>query len=209
MVHADIGVQRSSVYSPNIQIVNPVPSFIYPDDTPDDPDNDFKIVTPNDTGGGRNWSDYEVQSLLHIWSDEMISRRLDGTFRNKQVFEEISLRLMEFGINRDWKQCRRKYKNLKYEYHCIQKDENNENQRTMRQTVKFFNQIDHILRHFPKITAQVAENEPCGSVPNQAICLEESRSFSGAQNLSGKYNIYLGCIKEDKPYAASDLQARQ
>ncbi|XP_040209162.1 uncharacterized protein LOC120940396 [Rana temporaria] len=154
------------------------------DDTPDDPDNDFKIVTPNDTGGGRNWSDYEVQSLLHIWSDEMISRRLDGTFRNKQVFEEISLRLMEFGINRDWKQCRRKYKNLKYEYHCIQKDENNENQRTMRQTVKFFNQIDHILRHFPKVTAQVAENEPCGSVPNQAICLEESRSFSGAQNLS-------------------------
>ncbi|KAM5191474.1 bifunctional phosphoribosylaminoimidazole carboxylase/phosphoribosylaminoimidazole succinocarboxamide synthetase [Mantella aurantiaca] len=155
------------------------------DDNPEmDDDNDFRIVTGNDTGGGRNWSDYEVQSLLHVWSDEKISQRLDGTFRNKQVFEEISLRLMEFGINRDWKQCRRKYKNLKYEYHCIQKDENNENQRTMRQTGKFFDQIDRILRHLPKLSGHAAEHEPPGAIPIRAICQEESRTVSGAQNLS-------------------------
>ncbi|XP_018421345.1 PREDICTED: uncharacterized protein LOC108794750 [Nanorana parkeri] len=158
------------------------------DDNPemdDNPDDDFRIRTINDAGGGRNWSDYEVQSLLRVWSDEKISLRLDGTFRNKQVFEEISLRLIEFGINRDWKQCRRKYKNLKYEYHCIQKDENNENQRTMRQTVKFFDQIDCILRHLPKVTAQVAEYGPHGGVPNQGICQEEPRTVSGAQDILG------------------------
>nr|DBA29173.1 TPA: hypothetical protein GDO54_009426 [Pyxicephalus adspersus] len=158
-----------------------------PPEMEDDPD--FRVMTVNDTGGGRNWSDYEVHSLLLVWSDEKIAQRLDGTFRNKHVFEEISLRLMEFGINRDWKQCRRKYKNLKYEYHCIQKDENNENQRTMRQTVKFFDQIDRILRHFPKVAARAAENEPCGDIPKQAICQEESRRVSGAQDFPEEENL--------------------
>ncbi|XP_075422181.1 bifunctional phosphoribosylaminoimidazole carboxylase/phosphoribosylaminoimidazole succinocarboxamide synthetase isoform X2 [Ascaphus truei] len=127
--------------------------------------NHLMIVTVNEVGAGRNWSDHEVRSLLHVWSDERICRQLEGTFRNKELFEEISRRLLEFGINRDWKQCRTKYKNLKYEYYGLRKDAN----RHMPQgkAMKFYHEIDCIIRRpadggsdpFRRISGQESSRE--------------------------------------------------
>ncbi|KAM8939499.1 bifunctional phosphoribosylaminoimidazole carboxylase/phosphoribosylaminoimidazole succinocarboxamide synthetase [Pelodytes ibericus] len=116
----------------------------------EDVDNDFKIVTVNDSGAGRNWSDHEVRSLLNVWSDERICRQLEGTFRNRELFEEISQRMMEFGVNRDWKQCRTKYKNLKYEYYAIRN--NGAQQSLVAKSMKFYDEIDNIIQ-MPKISA--------------------------------------------------------
>ncbi|MEE6461947.1 hypothetical protein FKM82_001453 [Ascaphus truei] len=127
--------------------------------------NHLMIVTVNEVGAGRNWSDHEVRSLLHVWSDERICRQLEGTFRNKELFEEISRRLLEFGINRDWKQCRTKYKNLKYEYYGLRKDANRHT--PQGKAMKFYHEIDCIIRRpadggsdpFRRISGQESSRE--------------------------------------------------
>ncbi|XP_075052189.1 uncharacterized protein LOC142138941 isoform X1 [Mixophyes fleayi] len=144
----------------------------------DEPDKDFRIVTINDAGGGRNWSDHEVRSLLHVWSEERISRQLEGTFRNKELFEEISHKLMECGINRDWKQCRTKYKNLKYEYYSIKKDENL--QPALRKSMKFYEEIDNLIR-LPKVS-ELAENDQHDAVPTRGTCIEEPTTITIQQD---------------------------
>ncbi|TRZ21463.1 hypothetical protein HGM15179_005640 [Zosterops borbonicus] len=109
--------------------------------------NHFKVVTVNDTGAGKHWSDNEVRALINIWSDEKIQQMLEGATRNKEIFEEIARRLMKRGIDRDWKQCRTKYKNLKYEYRALQKE--NEHLGNPRRKMRFYDEVDCILRRQP------------------------------------------------------------
>lgn len=67
--------------------------------------------------GGRHWTDEEVRALLCVWADRQVRERLKGTLRNKSIFQEMSRQMQQsFGVARNWKQCRTKYKNLKYEY---------------------------------------------------------------------------------------------
>lgn len=67
--------------------------------------------------GGRHWSDKEVRALLNVWSDREVHRQLQRTHRNKAIFQEMARRLEhQHNVVRDWRQCRTKYKNLKYDY---------------------------------------------------------------------------------------------
>ncbi|XP_069645625.1 bifunctional phosphoribosylaminoimidazole carboxylase/phosphoribosylaminoimidazole succinocarboxamide synthetase isoform X4 [Haliaeetus albicilla] len=109
--------------------------------------NHFKVITVNDTGAGKHWSDNEVRALINIWSDEKIQQMLEGATRNKEIFEEIARRLMKRGIDRDWKQCRTKYKNLKYEYRALQKE--NDHLGNPRRKMRFYDEVDSILRRQP------------------------------------------------------------
>ena len=63
------------------------------------------------------------------------------------VFERISNQLKEKGINRDWKQCRAKVKNLKTTYREV--NDNNGKTDKGRQTCKFYSRLDTILGHWP------------------------------------------------------------
>ncbi|XP_064005406.1 bifunctional phosphoribosylaminoimidazole carboxylase/phosphoribosylaminoimidazole succinocarboxamide synthetase [Pogoniulus pusillus] len=109
--------------------------------------NHFKVVTVSDSGAGKHWSDNEVRALINIWSDDKIQQMLEGATRNKEIFEEIARRLMRRGIDRDWKQCRTKYKNLKYEYRALQKE--NEHLGNPRRKMRFYDEVDCILRRQP------------------------------------------------------------
>ncbi|XP_035182270.1 multifunctional protein ADE2 [Oxyura jamaicensis] len=111
--------------------------------------NHFRVITINDTGAGRHWSDNEVRALINIWSDEKIQQMLEGATRNKEIFEEIARRLMKRGIDRDWKQCRTKYKNLKYEYRALQKE--NEHLGNPKRKMRFYEEIDDILKRQPLV----------------------------------------------------------
>lgn len=67
--------------------------------------------------GGRHWTDEEVRALLSVWADRRIRERLKCTLRNKCIFQEMARQMQRsFGVVRNWKQCRTKYKNLKYDY---------------------------------------------------------------------------------------------
>lgn len=66
---------------------------------------------------GRHWTDDEVGALLCVWADRHIRERLKCTLRNKSIFQEMARQMQRnFGVVRNWKQCRTKYKNLKYDY---------------------------------------------------------------------------------------------
>ncbi|KAM9384009.1 multifunctional protein ADE2-like [Pholidichthys leucotaenia] len=103
----------------------------------------FHVVTVSDTG--RNWNDQEVQALIHIWSDERICRQLESSTRKRDIFVQISNRLMQQGIERDWKQCHTKYKNLKYLYRSLQRGKTDE--ADARRLMKFYDEVDAIMNH--------------------------------------------------------------
>ena len=98
-------------------------------------------------GRGSSWTDSEVKALLVIWAEDKIQQELEGAKRNKVVFENISRKLLESGIRRDWKQCRAKVKNLKTSYKKT-KDKNNVSGGP-RINCKFFNSLDRILGSRP------------------------------------------------------------
>lgn len=101
----------------------------------------FHVVTVSDTG--RNWSDQEVQALIQVWSDERVCRQLETSTRKKDIFVQISNRLMQQGIERDWKQCHTKYKNLKYLYRSLQKGKTDD--ADPRRIMKFYDEVDAIM----------------------------------------------------------------
>ncbi|KAM3619819.1 uncharacterized protein V6R79_014047 [Siganus canaliculatus] len=109
----------------------------------DPPSSDqFHVVTVSDTG--RNWSDQEVRALVQIWSDERVRRQLESSTRKRDIFVQISNRLMQEGIERDWKQCHTKYKNLKYLYRSLQRGKSDE--ADPRRLMKFYDEVDAIMK---------------------------------------------------------------
>ena len=70
----------------------------------------------NTANRGAVWTDNEVQALISVWSDSTVQNELDGAVRNKLVFQKVAQWLHEKNVNKDWKQCRDKVKNLKTKY---------------------------------------------------------------------------------------------
>lgn len=93
--------------------------------------------------GGKHWTVPEVRALIGIWSDKSIQQQLEGTVRNKRIFEQIAAKLQKLGIERDWKQCRTKYKNLKHEYKIVRMAQD----LGMSKSMRFFTELDAILGH--------------------------------------------------------------
>lgn len=101
----------------------------------------FHVVTVSDTG--RNWSDQEVRALVQVWSDERVCKQLENSTRKRDIFVQISNRLMQQGIERDWKQCHTKYKNLKYLYRSLQRGKSDE--ADPRRLMRFYDEVDAIM----------------------------------------------------------------
>ncbi|XP_038136654.1 multifunctional protein ADE2 isoform X1 [Cyprinodon tularosa] len=124
---------------------------------PDSPSSDqFHVVTVSDTG--RNWSDQEVQALIQVWSDKRICKQLESSTRKRDIFVQISKRLMQQGIERDWKQCHTKYKNLKYLYRSLQRSKTDEAER--RRLMRFYDEVDAIMTHTPLVAAEAVNSSP-------------------------------------------------
>ncbi|XP_065452942.1 bifunctional phosphoribosylaminoimidazole carboxylase/phosphoribosylaminoimidazole succinocarboxamide synthetase isoform X11 [Chrysemys picta bellii] len=115
--------------------------------------------------GGKHWTVNEVRALIHIWSDKNIQQQLEVTVRNKRIFEQVAARLQKFGIERDWKQCRTKYKNLKHEYKSVKNAQDSGN---TSKSMKFFNELDAILGHNTGEQSSKSDNEE-GERPTEWI----------------------------------------
>ncbi|KAM4625088.1 quinone oxidoreductase PIG3 isoform 2-T2 [Polymixia lowei] len=61
----------------------------------------------------RGWSNNETRCLISIWSNESVQRKLDDSYRNRPIYEEISKQMEKIGFSRTWLQCQRKIKHLK------------------------------------------------------------------------------------------------
>uniref|UniRef100_A0A8C6G2X7 Myb/SANT-like DNA-binding domain-containing protein n=1 Tax=Moschus moschiferus TaxID=68415 RepID=A0A8C6G2X7_MOSMO len=108
-----------------------------------EPPNNPTVIPTVANEGGKHWTVPEVRALIGIWSDQGIQQQLEGTMRNKRIFEQIAAELQKLGIERDWKQCRTKYKNLKHEYKIVRTARD----LGMAKSMKFFTELDAILGH--------------------------------------------------------------
>ncbi|KAL7888055.1 hypothetical protein AOLI_G00030290 [Acnodon oligacanthus] len=135
---------------------------------------DANVITVHDSG--RNWTEEEVAALLNIWAEEGIQQQLQVSTRNKDVFVQISRRLLQQGVERDWKQCRTKYKNLKYLYRSLQRGKADIGD--TRRIMKFYEQLDSILsrpirglyRTAGMFSPPMFEEHSFGETPAQEDC---------------------------------------
>lgn len=86
------------------------------------------------------WADSEVEAFLSIYSED----RMQGTRRNTEVYQTISLRLAQKGIYHTPKQCREKIKKLKQDYKKA-KETIQLSGGARGRTSKWFNSLDLIL----------------------------------------------------------------
>lgn len=84
-----------------------------------------------------------MRALVQVWSDERVCRQLESSTRKRDIFVQISNRLMQQGIERDWKQCHTKYKNLKYLYRSLQRGKTDE--ADPRRLMRFYDEVDAIM----------------------------------------------------------------
>lgn len=76
----------------------------------------FRKISVSKMSRGRTWSNEEVKCLINIWSDEQVSKILEKTHKNAEVFKMFSDQLTECGFNRSVEQCRIKVKKLRQQY---------------------------------------------------------------------------------------------
>ena len=93
------------------------------------------------------WSDNELLQLISFLEEEEVQAQLEGSKRNKHVYEKISKTLARNGIHKSSDQCRAKMKKPKTDY-CKVKDKNGKTGRG-RSIWKYFDALDAILGHRP------------------------------------------------------------
>ncbi|XP_072605046.1 bifunctional phosphoribosylaminoimidazole carboxylase/phosphoribosylaminoimidazole succinocarboxamide synthetase isoform X5 [Vulpes vulpes] len=118
-----------------------------------EPPNNPTFIPTIANEGGKHWTVPEVRALIGIWSDINIQQQLEGTVRNKRIFEQIAAKLQKSGIERDWKQCRTKYKNLKHEYKTVRMAQD----QGITKSMKFFTELDAILGYNKREKSQEHE----------------------------------------------------
>uniref|UniRef100_A0A8C4JYA1 Myb/SANT-like DNA-binding domain-containing protein n=1 Tax=Dromaius novaehollandiae TaxID=8790 RepID=A0A8C4JYA1_DRONO len=144
-----------------------------------------------ESGAGKHWTEEEVKALLSVWSEKNIRKQLHGTLRNKGIFIYIAKRLQELGVCRDWKQCRAKYKNLKYEYRTVKYAHNSGD---VTKTMKFFHDLDAILRYEPVTQLAAEENGRCSATETQ---LNTSPTTDNTQELRTKSLANASCYTSE------------
>lgn len=140
----------------------------------------FHVVTVQDTG--RNWSDEEVRALVEVWSDERVCKQLENSTRKRDIFVQISSRLMQQGIERDWKQCHTKYKNLKYLYRSLQKGKYEETD--PRRLMRFYDEVDAIMNR-----ASSHDSRPRRTEADEQATLEDCEERNHAEIVLAKVNM--------------------
>ncbi|XP_060781303.1 uncharacterized protein LOC132889127 [Neoarius graeffei] len=102
-----------------------------------------------ETSEGTQWRDCEVLELLNIWGDKAMQAKLEGSYRNRAVFETIAKALADRGYTRSWLQCQRKVKSL----HAKYKEAMDANKRSGRRrvTCPHYDLLDRILGDKPRV----------------------------------------------------------
>uniref|UniRef100_A0A452TQX7 Myb/SANT-like DNA-binding domain-containing protein n=1 Tax=Ursus maritimus TaxID=29073 RepID=A0A452TQX7_URSMA len=136
-----------------------------------------------ESGAGKHWTEEEVKALLSVWAEKNIRKQLYGTLRNKGIFIYIAKRLQALGVYRDWKQCRAKYKNLKYEYRTVKYAHNSGDS---SKTMKFFHDLDAILQYEP--ATQLTEEDANGR------CLATLSQSAAPGTTEGKKKNVCVCV---------------
>lgn len=122
------------------------------------------------------WTDEDVQALLNIYAEETTQKEFETSARNAKVYQKISARLGELGIQHSAQRCREKIKKMKQDYKKI-KDYNRVNG-SNRRSGKWFERLDAILgqRGVDSGCGESGESGDCVSVLLEPLT-DAHRSF--------------------------------
>ncbi|KAM9742658.1 bifunctional phosphoribosylaminoimidazole carboxylase/phosphoribosylaminoimidazole succinocarboxamide synthetase isoform 4-T4 [Dama dama] len=177
-----------------------------------EPPNNPTVIPTVANEGGKHWTVPEVRALIGIWSDQGIQQQLEGTMRNKRIFEQIAAKLQKLGIERDWKQCRTKYKNLKHEYKIVKMARD----LGMAKSMKFFTELDAILGHKKTENSQQESQDEEQATGCAHVKMEEDQTVIAgdaaeddlvsnmSEDLRETYMRQSPCTEEDTASNASD-----
>lgn len=154
----------------------------------------FHVVTVQDTG--RNWSDEEVRALVEVWSDERVCKQLENSTRKRDIFVQISSRLMQQGIERDWKQCHTKYKNLKYLYRSLQKGKYEETD--PRRLMRFYDEVDAIMNRASSHDSRPRRTEGSRAEADELATLEDCEERNHVEIALLKMNTLSRAATEER-----------
>lgn len=154
----------------------------------------FHVVTVQDTG--RNWSDEEVRALVEVWSDERVCKQLENSTRKRDIFVQISSRLMQQGIERDWKQCHTKYKNLKYLYRSLQKGKYEETD--PRRLMRFYDEVDAIMNRASSHDLRPRQTEGSQAEADELATLEDCEERNRVEIALPKMNPLSRAAAEER-----------
>ena len=96
------------------------------------------------------WTDSEVFRLLEIWGEDNTQEQLEGSKRNKHVYDRMAEELHVYGVEKTGEQVHR---NVKKEYKKI-KDGHKETGNKRKQW-KFYDRINDIMGNRPYVTPPV------------------------------------------------------
>ncbi|MGH0154324.1 UNVERIFIED_CONTAM: hypothetical protein FKN15_026886 [Acipenser sinensis] len=101
------------------------------------------------------------------------------------------------GIDRDWKQCRTKYKNLKYEYRTLQR--RNIQICNPKRVMRFYDEVDAILRRSHALQQQKRSEEHCQSADLNTT--DRAEKDSRVENSAG---VICEALEDDDISTTSD-----
>ena len=166
---------------------------------------------------GSPWTNEDVKALISVWPEANIQQQLDGSVRNASVFQEISKRLHEAGVEKDWEQCRAKVKNLKTLYKKVKykkvKDSNGRSRRG-RKSCQFFDNLDAILGSRPAtqppIVVESLDNSKDSSTNNGESVMERQDSVTGRAATFSKFgDSSLNEVEEETEGQAAQPPAKE
>ncbi|XP_066292612.1 zinc finger and SCAN domain-containing protein 29-like [Branchiostoma lanceolatum] len=92
------------------------------------------------------WTTEEVKHLLSLYGNRETQKKLCGSYRNLEVYQDIAVKLASRGFNKTAHQCRMKVKNMKTKYWKA-KEHNQNGTRTFK--CPFYKELDAILENRP------------------------------------------------------------
>ncbi|XP_063061980.1 uncharacterized protein LOC134454752 [Engraulis encrasicolus] len=131
------------------------------------------------------WSVEDVKTLLTIWAEDSVQRKIDGVCRNEDVMKFISSEMAKVGVFRTTRQVREKLKKLRASYKAAKI--HNGRSGVAPKKFPFYDLMDSVLGHRPSQSTgrntaelQPAENErPIPTPePNSRLCETPEREDS-------------------------------
>ena len=97
-----------------------------------------------------HWTESKTKTLIRIWGGEEVQQKLDGVVRNTNIYETMSQEPSKVGINRSWKKCHDRIKNLLAKYRKTK--HNNRRAGNNQHSCSYYNEIDAIIDKRPVST---------------------------------------------------------
>ncbi|KAG7454542.1 hypothetical protein MATL_G00260770 [Megalops atlanticus] len=152
-----------------------------------DSDSQGTSITVVDGSNSVPWSEQETLTLIDIWGEDKIQRKLKACIKNRRIFVVISRKMFARGYPRTPEQCQSKIKRLRLSFlQCSSNCKSGQEQKEC----KFYDQLKRILGNKP--VREASAGNACSAVEEStagASMADSAQQRAGNSNLGGSRAI--------------------